>query len=121
MGFVEIKDLPELVIAKGISANVVTTDTMTVLHVSLDKGALLPEHSHYHEQVINVIEGELELTVSGKNYSLMPGNVMILEPNVPHSGRAIKACKIIDIFHPVRKDFTGSNFAGYPNKLENLR
>jgi quercetin dioxygenase-like cupin family protein len=116
MAFVELVDLPELEIADGIRANVVTTDTVTVLHVRIDKGALLPEHSHYNEQVVNVIEGELELTVEGKTFNLMPGNVMVLEPNVVHSGKAVKACKVIDIFHPVRKDFIGSSFGGYPSE-----
>ena len=68
--WVEIKDLPELEIAKGIKANAVTTDTVTVLHVRIEEGALLPEHSHYNEQVVNVIEGELELKVEGKNYKI---------------------------------------------------
>ena len=116
MGFVELKDLPELEIANGIRAYAVTADTITVLHVRIEEGALLPEHSHYNEQVVNVIEGKLELTVEGKNYNLMPGNVMVLEPNVIHSGRAVKACKVVDIFHPVRKDFAGSSFGGYPSE-----
>ncbi len=116
MGYFEVKDLPELEIADGIRAHVVTTDTITVLHVRLDEGALLPEHSHYHEQVINVVEGELELAVAGKKYNLTPGSVMVLEPNAIHSGRAVKACKIVDIFHPVRKDFAGSEFGGYSDK-----
>jgi len=115
MGFVKISDLPELEIAKGIRAHAVTTDTISVIHVTLDDGAILPEHSHYNEQVVNVIEGNLELTVSGKDYILKPGNVMVLEPNVIHSGRALTACKVIDIFHPLRKDFAGSSFGGYPN------
>jgi len=115
MGFVKIKDLPELEITKGIRAHAVTTDTISVLHVILDGGAILPEHSHYHEQVVNVIEGELELTVSGEIYILKPGNVMVLEPNVIHSGRALTECKVIDIFHPFRKDFAGSSFGGYPS------
>ncbi len=115
MPFVELKDLPHLEIAKGIKAHAVTADTVTVLHVTIEEGALLPEHSHHNEQVVNVIEGELELTVEGKNYNLMPGNVMVLEPNIVHSGKCIKACKVVDVFHPVRKDFAGSNFGGYPS------
>ena len=95
MGFVKIKDLPELEMAKGIKAHAVTTDTISVIHVILDDGAVLPEHSHYHEQV---------------------GNVMVLEPNVIHSGRALTACKVIDIFHPLREDFAGSSFGGYPGE-----
>ena len=116
MGFVELKNLPELEIAKGIKAKSVTSDTVTVLHVSIEEGAILPEHSHYNEQVVNVIDGELELTVDGNKYNLHPGNVMVLEPNVVHSGKAIKACKVVDVFHPYRKDFTGSVFGGYPTE-----
>ncbi len=116
MGFVELKDTTQLEIAKGIRDCAVTADPVTVLHVKIEEGALLPEHSHHNEQVVNVIEGELELTVEGKNYNLMSGNVMVLEPNVVHSGRAVKACKVIDIFHPVRKDFAGSSFIGYPSE-----
>ncbi len=63
MGFIQLKDLPELEITKGIKAHAITTDTISVLHVTLDNGAILPEHSHYNEQVVNVIEGELELVV----------------------------------------------------------
>ena len=118
MGFVELKDLPELEIAKGINAHAVTTDTVTVLHVKIEEGALLPIHSHHNEQVVNVIEGELELTLAGKKYNLMPGNVMVLEPNIVHSGRAVKACKVVDVFHPVRKDFAGSSFKGYPSEKQ---
>ena len=121
MGFVELKDLPELEIAKGIRAHAVTAETVTVLHVRIDEGALLPEHSHHQEQVVNVFEGKLELTVAGKNYILLPGNVMVLEPNVIHSGRALTACKVVDVFHPVRKDFSGSSFRGYPSEKRNLK
>ena len=116
MGYVELKNLPDLEIAKGIWGNAVNTDTVTVLHVRIEEGALLPEHSHYNEQVVNVIEGELELKVEGNTYNLKPGTSMILEPNVVHSGRAISACKVVDVFHPARKDFAGSSFGGYPSE-----
>ena len=110
MGFIQTKDLPELELAKGIRAHIITTDTLSVLHVILDEGAILPEHSHHNEQVINVIEGELELTVSGVTYILTPGTIMVLEPNAVHSGRALTDCKVIDIFHPLREDFARAHY-----------
>lgn len=114
MGLVKLDEIPELQISKGILAHAVTAQTVTVLHVNLAVGALLPEHSHHNEQVVNVIEGELELTVDGSTYSLVPGKVMILPPNVVHSGRVVMACRVIDVFHPVREDFRGTTFEGYP-------
>ncbi len=116
MGFVELNQLPELQIAAGIHARAVTAECVTVLHVRIDAGALLPQHSHHNEQVVNVIEGELELEVEGKTYSLVPGKVMVLPPNVVHSGRAVSDCRIVDVFHPVRQDFAGSSFGGYPSE-----
>jgi quercetin dioxygenase-like cupin family protein len=88
---------------------------MTVAHVKLDAGAILPEHEHVHEQVVNVIQGELELTADGVSHSLTPGKVMVLAPNVPHSGRAVTDARVIDVFHPVREDFRGTSFSGYPS------
>lgn len=116
MGLVKLNELPELEISKGILMKAVTAENMTVAHVKLAKGALLPEHDHPNEQVVNVIEGELELNVEGKSYNLVPGKVMILPSNVPHSGRAVSDCRVIDVFHPVREDFRGKSFGGYPKR-----
>lgn len=105
MSLVEIEKLPELQLADGITARAVTASTVTVAHVHLAEGAILPEHAHHHEQVVNVIAGELELVVDGQPYRLVPGKVMVLPPNMPHSGRAVKDCRVIDVFHPIREDF----------------
>ena len=116
MGLVKLGELPQLEISKGIKAHAVTAENMTVLHVQIEKGSLLPEHSHPHEQVVNVIEGELELVVEGVAHSLVPGKVMVLPSNIVHSGRAVTDCRIVDVFQPVREDFAGDSFVGYPDR-----
>ena len=112
MAFAKLAELPELLLAPGIRARAVTGESMTVTHVKLDAGALLPLHTHNNEQLVNVIEGHLELTVDGRPHDLVPGTVMVLPPNVPHSGRAVTECRVIDVFHPVREDFRGAGFSG---------
>lgn len=87
MGLVILDDLPELKIAEGILLRVVTADSMTVAHVKITSGALLPEHSHPNEQVVNVIDGELEMVVDRQSYNLTPGKVMVIPPDIVHSGR----------------------------------
>ncbi|MEE9553164.1 MAG: cupin domain-containing protein [candidate division Zixibacteria bacterium] len=114
MGLVILDDLPELKITEGILMRAVTADSMTVAHVKITAGSLLPEHSHPNEQVVNVMEGELELVVDGHAHSLTRGRVMVLPPNIIHSGRAVTDCLVVDVFHPVREDFRGANFGGYP-------
>lgn len=116
MSLVRLDELPELEISKGILMRAVTAQTVTVGHVRITAGSPLPEHTHYHEQVVNVIEGELELIADGQTHRLVPGKVLIIPPNVVHSGRAITNCRVIDVFHPVRKDFRGASFGGYPQR-----
>ncbi len=83
----------------------VHSDNMTFAHWHIDAGAPLPEHSHMHEQVVNVITGEFELTVDGVTEIIGAGEVAIVPSNAIHSGKALKDCYIIDVFYPVRKDY----------------
>jgi quercetin dioxygenase-like cupin family protein len=115
MPLVKLDQLPELEISKGILMRAVTAQTVTVGHVKIAKGSPLPEHSHYHEQVVNVIEGELEMIIKDETHRLIPGKVLVIPPNVLHSGRAITDCRVVDVFHPVREDFRGTSFGGYPS------
>ncbi|MCJ7525733.1 MAG: cupin domain-containing protein, partial [Candidatus Aminicenantes bacterium] len=70
-----------------------------------EAGAALPSHAHAHEQVANVSEGEFELTIDGVATILKPGQVALIPGGVSHCGRAVSACKIIDVFYPVREDY----------------
>ena len=79
--------------------------TMTVVQWTIAAGAELPEHAHPHEQVSQILEGEFELTIDGRTERLGTGSLAIVPPNVTHSGRAVTACRIIDVFHPVRDDY----------------
>ena len=71
----------------------------------IDSGSKVPEHSHVHEQVVNMLSGQLELTVAGKTCVLGPGQVLIIPSHAVHSGKALTACKVLDVFNPVREDY----------------
>ncbi len=105
MTFINLDDLKELELAPGIRARIINCESMSISYVTLDAGADLPEHSHPNEQIVNVTSGELELTVKGEARILKPGVVEVLPPNVPHGGRALTDCTVIDVFHPVREDW----------------
>ena len=105
MSLIELDKLEERVIFPGYRARFVHTGNMTIAYVTIDAGAILPEHTHPHEQVVNLIDGEFELTVKGEIHRMKPGTAVNLEPDVPHAGRAITPSFIIDVFHPEREDF----------------
>lgn len=98
-------------ISRGFNARLIHTDHMTLAYVDIDDGAALAEHRHVHEQVVNLLEGRFELTVDGVPHVLEAGQVFAIPSNVPHSGRALTRCRILDVFQPVREDFRSGNVA----------
>jgi len=106
-----IHELPPFEITRGFTARMIHTDNMTLAFVDVDAGAELPEHAHIHEQVTNLLEGSFELVLGGQVMLLEPGQVVVIPSNVPHSGRALTACRILDVFQPVREDFRSGNVA----------
>jgi quercetin dioxygenase-like cupin family protein len=105
MPFLNLHELEEKELIPGFKGNFVHSENMTIAYWGIEADAVLPEHSHPHEQVANIIEGELELTVSGQMKVLRPGSVAIIPSDAVHSGRAITRCRVIDVFHPVREDY----------------
>lgn len=108
---ITIADLPPFVISKGFTAQMFHTESMTLAYVDVEAGAELPEHSHFHEQVSNMLEGEFEFILGGEKMLLRAGECLVIPSNVPHSGRALTHCRILDVFQPVREDFSKGEVA----------
>ena len=105
MVFQDLKDIQEREIVPGFRARFLHSENMTLAFWVVDPGAALPEHSHPHEQIANVLEGQFELTVDGESRILEPGQAAVIPSDVSHSGRAITACRLLDVFHPCRDDY----------------
>jgi len=83
----------------------VHSETMTMVFWEVEAGAEIPVHSHPHEQLSQIMEGEFEMYIDGKTRILKPGSVLIIPSNTEHGGKALTACKITDTFNPVRADY----------------
>jgi len=105
MSLVNLKEQDGKVIFPGYNGKFAHSQSMTVAYVSVDEGAELPEHKHPQEQIVNVVDGKFELTVEGVPHVLERGTPYVLHSNVPHAGKALTPCLILDVFSPVREDF----------------
>ena len=103
--FTNINSIPEKELVPGIYARLVHMEGVSVARVRIEKGAILPEHAHVHEQVTNILSGELEMTIGGKTKVCVAGDVVCIPSNIPHSARALTECDLMDVFQPVREDY----------------
>ena len=105
MAVVKLDQVAEREPMLGFKGRFVHAQEMTLVCWAIAAGAMLPEHSHPHEQITAVLDGEFEMVVSGEAERLGPGSVIAIPSQAVHSGRAVTACRIIDVFHPVREDY----------------
>lgn len=97
----ELEDLGAGVSRKIIAYN----ENIMAVEVYFEEGAIGAMHSHPHEQITYIIEGEFEFTINGKKTILRPGDSAYKEPDVEHGAICLKKGKLLDIFTPSRKDF----------------
>ena len=97
--------LSEHEVFPGFHGRFLHSEAMTFAWWAIDAGAEVPEHEHPHEQVVNVLEGELALTVDGTEQTLHPGDVVAIPGGVRHAARALTPCRVLDVFSPVRDDY----------------
>jgi len=105
MAFVHLNDLETVEPVPGFVATFVHTKHMTLANWKISAGSAIPEHSHLHEQIMMVSDGEFELTVAGEAQVMRPGMVAVIPADAKHSGRALTDCRAMDVFYPVREDY----------------
>jgi quercetin dioxygenase-like cupin family protein len=104
MPFVETSHLDVKERLPGWRGRYFNSASMTFAHYEFARGASIHEHSHPQEEVYEVIEGELELSVAGETQTVRPGVVGIVPANVRHSVKALTDGRAIIIDYPLRKD-----------------
>jgi len=106
-GFGRVDAIPPITPVPGIEIRAVSGSGITLSFVSFAADAVAPVHTHPHEQMGTVLEGEMEFEIPGERRILRPGEVYSVPPNVPHGARAMggRPCLALDAFTPRREDF----------------
>lgn len=105
MAFLKLTEFPTREVFPGFQGRFVHSAHMTFVHWTIEAGAVLPAHSHPHEQVVNMVDGHFELSIAGETRALGPGDVAVIPSDTVHSGRALTQCRILDVFYPIREDY----------------
>lgn len=102
------ENMPREDLSKDISRRLITGENMMIAHVYLDRGAIVPKHSHHNEQITYVLEGALKFLLGEDQETeivVAAGEVLTIPPNLPHSAIALEDTLDVDVFNPPREDW----------------
>jgi len=78
-----------------VSKTIIEKKTGTVTLFAFDQGQGLSEHTAPFDALVQVLEGEVEIKISGKPFHLKQGDIMIMPANEPHALIAVKNFKML--------------------------
>jgi quercetin dioxygenase-like cupin family protein len=105
MPFVDTDSLTVTERLPGWKGRYFHSTNMTFAHYEFTAGSSIHEHFHPEEEVYEVIEGELDVTIDGKSQIAKPGVVAIVPSNSRHAVRALTNGRLIVVDYPARPDF----------------
>lgn len=90
-----------------IHRRVISGQRAMVAQIFLQKGAVVPTHSHENEQVTYLLEGALRFWIGEDREELLlrAGEVLLIPSGVPHAAEAMEDCVDLDVFSPPRQDW----------------
>lgn len=104
MPFVDTSKLNVIERLPGWYGRYFHSPSMSFAHYDFIQGASIHEHWHPQEEVWEVIEGELEVTIDGLTTIARAGMVGIVPPNVRHSIKALTGGRAIIVDYPLRPE-----------------
>lgn len=88
-----------------IARQVIHGEKLTIGRLFLKKGAVVPEHSHHHEQITLLEQGRLLFTIDGREQELAAGQALDIPSRSVHKVLALEDSVAIDVFSPAREDW----------------
>jgi quercetin dioxygenase-like cupin family protein len=104
MPFVDTTDLEVIERLPGWRGRYFHSASMSFAHYDFTGGSRIHEHYHPQEEVYEVIEGELEVTIDGVTATARPGVVAIVPANARHSVKALTDGRVLVVDYPLRRD-----------------
>jgi quercetin dioxygenase-like cupin family protein len=80
-------------------------DKTLMTEFRLEKGAILPRHSHAHEQTGYLVSGKLRLHIEGQSYDCDPGDSWCVAGDAEHGADVLEDAVAIEVFSPVREEY----------------
>ncbi|MGZ7208203.1 MAG: cupin domain-containing protein [Halobacteriota archaeon] len=91
----DVRGLVEYAANAVVSTTLIDTTAGTITLFSFDEGQGLGEHTAPYDAVVQIIDGEAELTIGGNAVRASEGNMVVMPANIPHALHATKRFKML--------------------------
>jgi quercetin dioxygenase-like cupin family protein len=78
-----------------VSRTIIEKDAGNVTLFAFDEGQGLSEHTAPYDAMVQVLDGEVKVTISGKTVLLKEGEMTIMPANQPHALSAVTRFKML--------------------------
>jgi quercetin dioxygenase-like cupin family protein len=93
-------------IFKGVDIHTLCGNHLMISVVDLAPNSVVEEHSHPHEQLGYLLEGEVTFTVGDETKVLRAGEMWLIPGGVKHKVVVgDRPARAIDVFYPIRDDY----------------
>ncbi len=97
----------------GIERKTLVCGTETLMtEFRLRKGAVLPRHSHPHEQTGYLVTGRIRLFIGSEEYETQAGDSWCIPGGVEHGADILEDSVAVEGFSPVRDDYVPGRVSG---------
>lgn len=78
-----------------VSRTLIDKKIGTITIFAFDEGQGLSEHTAPYDAFVHVVDGEAEITISGRSMTARAGEIVIMPAGAPHALRALKRFKML--------------------------
>ncbi|OGP54163.1 MAG: cupin [Deltaproteobacteria bacterium RBG_13_52_11] len=78
-----------------VSKTIIEKKTGTITLFAFDQGQGLSEHTAPFDALVQVLDGEVEIKISGKPFHVKQGEMIIMPAHEPHALKAVKRFKML--------------------------
>lgn len=78
-----------------VSRTLIDNRAGTITLFAFDAGQGLSEHSAPFNAVVQVLDGEAEITIGGKAVNIAAGQILVMPADIPHAVRAAQRFKML--------------------------
>lgn len=94
----QVSNMKDMVAYQGgsiVSKEIIKKPTGTVTIFAFDQGQGLSEHTAPFDALVQIVDGEAEIIISGESHPVKEGEIIIMPAGKPHALTALKKFKMM--------------------------